>query len=451
MSIVIRMGATGAPSVLQSATAAVGKPGPGEVRLRQQAIGVNYVDTMVRDGRYPMPLPAVPGFEGAGIVEEAGPGVGLRAGERVGYYFAAGAYAGTRLVPADALVRLPDDISTERAAAFLAKGLTAWMGLRALYALRPGQTVLVQGASGGVGAILSRWAKPLGATVIGVAGSAGRLDKVKAGAHHALHAGDPEVLAKLRALAPEGVDVVYDFVGQAVLDLTLAALRDGGALVAIGAVSGPPRIEPGLLAQRGITLHAGGTPQYVTASNAADAAGELFQAMRDGWFDDLPIVAYPLAQAAQAHEDIAGRALDGLPILVPPSAETDDAVRIAETFFGHWSANRIDEALAMLADDVLYDNVPLPKISGRGDVEKFHRGFGIGSDYTLDWKIVHLAGAGNVVLNERIDTIMHRDGGRIVLPVMGTVTVEQGKISVWRDYFDLADFERQLKSIAPAA
>jgi limonene-1,2-epoxide hydrolase len=325
------------------------------------------------------------------------------------------------------------------------------MGLRAMIQLRPGQTVLVQGASGGVGAILSRWAKALGATVIGVAGNAAKLDKVRAGAQHALHAGDPEALAKLRAIAPGGVDVVFDFVGQAVLDLTLAALRDGGALLAIGAASGQARIDPALLARRGITLHAGGTPQYVNASNAAEAAGELFQAMRADWFDDLPIVPYPLAQAAQAHEDLGRRALDGLPILVPPTSGEDEAIRIADTFFGHWNANRIDAALAMLADDVLYDNVPLPKMTGRADVEKFHRGFGIGSDYALDWKVVHQAAAGNVVLNERIDTFIHRDGGRIVLPVMGTLTVEHGKISVWRDYFDLADFERQLKDIRSGA
>ncbi len=129
---------------------------------------------------------------------------------------------------------------------------------------------------------------------------------------------------------------------------------------------------------------------------------------------------------------------------------TTDAIRIAEEFFEHWNSNHIDDALAMLADDVLYDNVPLPDITGRAEVERFHRGFGVGSDFLLEWKIVHLAAAGNVVLNERVDTFIHRDGGRIVLPVMGTLTVEQGEITVWRDYFDLADFERQLKSIRQA-
>jgi len=118
-------------------------------------------------------------------------------------------------------------------------------------------------------------------------------------------------------------------------------------------------------------------------------------------------------------------------------------IRIAETFFAHWSANRIDEALGMLSEQVLYDNVPFPDIVGRDEVAKFHRGFGIGTDFTLDWKITHMAAAGNVVLNERIDIFHHRGGGSIVLPVMGTITVEHGEITVWRDYFDPAEFERQ--------
>jgi NADPH2:quinone reductase len=321
MTTIIRMQATGAPSVLLPASAAVGAPGPGQVRLRQQAVGVNYVDTMVRDGRFPVPLPAVPGFEGAGVVDAVGPGVtGLRPGQRAAYFFAAGAYAGERLVEAAALVPLPDDIDAEHAAAFLAKGLTAWMGLRALHRVQPGQRILVQGASGSVGAILARWARAMGATVIGVAGSRARLDKVRDGADHALAADDPDVLQQLRAIAPGGVDVVYDFVGQAVLGLSLAALRDGGTFVAIGAASGQPQLDPATLAQRGIVLRAGGTPQYVTPANAADAAGELFQAMRDGLFKDLPIVRYPLEQAAQVHEAIGRRALDGLAVLIPPPA-----------------------------------------------------------------------------------------------------------------------------------
>lgn len=313
MNTVIRMHATGAPSVLKTEHLEAGAPGPGEVKLRQHAIGVNHVDTMVRDGRFPMLLPAIPGFEGAGTIEAVGPGVDLRVGQRAAYFFAAGAYAGERLVPASSLVPLPDDIAQAQAAAFLTKGLTAWMGLRALLRLAPGQTVLVLGASGGVGAILSRWARALGATVIGVAGSGAKLEQVRAGAHHALHAGDPDALAKLRAIAPGGVDVVYDFVGRAVEALALGAVRDGGAIVTIGAASGQAQFAPAELARRRIRVLGGATAQHATPH----AADELFEAIRAGLFDDLPIVRYPLAQAARAHEDIAARTREGLAILLP--------------------------------------------------------------------------------------------------------------------------------------
>ncbi len=119
----------------------------------------------------------------------------------------------------------------------------------------------------------------------------------------------------------------------------------------------------------------------------------------------------------------------------------------AKTFFAHWSANRIEEALAMLADDVLYDNVPLPDISGRDNVRKFHADFGIGTAFKVDWQVTQIAASGNVVLNERIDIFTHESGGQITLPVMGTLTVENGEITVWRDYFDLASFEQQLAAI----
>jgi NADPH2:quinone reductase len=318
MTEIIRIHEHGAPGVLRRETLEVGMPGPGQVRLRQEAIGLNYVDTMLRDGRYPAPLPLVPGFEGAGIVDAVGPQVdGIRAGDRVGYFFAPDAYAAERLIDAQALIPLPADIGSERAAAFLAKGLTAWTGLRALHALRAGETILVQGASGGVGAILSRWARALGATVIGVAGSPSKLDKVRAGAHHALLAGDPGFLQKLHALAPGGVDVVYDFVGQAVLDLTLGALRDGGSLLTIGAASGQARPDPALLARRGISVRGGSTAQYVSGPALARASAELFQAMRDGLFEDLALVRYPLGDAVRAHQDIGLRRIDGLPVLVP--------------------------------------------------------------------------------------------------------------------------------------
>jgi limonene-1,2-epoxide hydrolase len=132
---------------------------------------------------------------------------------------------------------------------------------------------------------------------------------------------------------------------------------------------------------------------------------------------------------------------------IDTTASIPTAITIARTFFDHWSANRIDDALAMLAPDVLYDNVPFPDIVGRDKVRQFHTHFGIGSTLTVDWQVTHIAAADKVVLNERIDIFKHRDGGTITLPVMGTLTIDNGVITVWRDYFDPADFDRQLQGI----
>ncbi|CAM2158207.1 limonene-1,2-epoxide hydrolase (plasmid) [Pararobbsia alpina] len=126
---------------------------------------------------------------------------------------------------------------------------------------------------------------------------------------------------------------------------------------------------------------------------------------------------------------------------------SSEATRIATEFFCHWSANRIDEALAMLADDVLYDNVPFPKIVGRENVRAFHADFGIGGIFTVDWQVTQIAASADVALNERVDIFHHENGGAITLPVMGTITVKEGKITVWRDYFDPGDFDRQLAAV----
>ena len=318
MAKIVRIHEHGAPSAMRFETEDVRPLATGEVRLRQDAIGVNYVDTMVRDGRFAMPLPLVLGFEGAGVVTSIGPGVtDCSIGDRVGYFFSAGGYASERAIAAGSLIALPHDITTEQAATFLAKGLTAWMGLRALHRLGRGDVVLVQGASGGVGSILSRWAMAFGATVIGVAGSAGKLDKVRAGAHHALHSEDPRFLEEVRKIAPEGVDVVYDFVGEATFPQSVAAVRDGGMILTIGAASGRPQPDARVLEDRGIEVKGGGTPQYVNAETVAKASAELFAAIRAGTFDDLAVVCYPLAEAAQAHRDIGARNLVGIPILLP--------------------------------------------------------------------------------------------------------------------------------------
>jgi NADPH2:quinone reductase len=312
----IEMRTTGTPDVLKVVETEVGLPGAGQVRLVQTAIGINYVDVMVRKGLYPMRLPATPGFEAAGVVDAIGPGViGFTPGDRVAYFFVEGAYATASLVPAEALVRLPDDISDEVAATFLAKGLTAWMGLYALHPLKAGETALVLGASGSVGAILSRWARSLGASVIGVAGSAGKLASVAAGADHAFLADDPTLSDRVRGIAPAGVDVVYDFVGRATFPLAVACVRDGGVIATIGAASGqvPPAADQ--LRARGVQLRGGGTPQYVRGETVAVATTMLWDAIRAGLFSDLPVARYAFDRIATAHADMEARRLTGLPVL----------------------------------------------------------------------------------------------------------------------------------------
>jgi NADPH:quinone reductase len=316
MTRIVQMQSAGGPSVLQVIEKDLRAPRAGEVRLIQDAIGLNFVDTMVRKGQYPMALPAVPGFEAAGTITEVGSGVeGLSVGDRVAYFFSEGAYATERIIPTGPLVRLPADISNEIAATYLAKGGTAWMGMRGLHNLKSTDTVLVLGASGSVGAILSRWAKSLGATVIGVAGSPDKLDKVAAGATHAFHAGEPDIAAKIRAIAPDGVDVVYDFVGRATFSLGVSSVRDGGVIAAIGAASGQPAPASDVV-RRGVDVRSGGAPQYVRGPTVEIATSQLWDALRSGIFSDLETVRYPFDEIARAHDDMDNRHLSGLPVLI---------------------------------------------------------------------------------------------------------------------------------------
>lgn len=318
MTSLIRFYEYGDPSVLKLEDERVGDPAPGQVRLRHEAIGVNFVDTAFRDGTFKAPLPAVAGVEGAGIVDAVGPGVsGIAVGDRVGYFFAPGSYAEVRLVDAGVLIKLPEDISSEQSAGILAKGLTAWMAVNALHKLRAGETVLVQTASGGVGTFVAHWARALGATVIGTVASQARLKQVRQHLEHALMFDDPDFAAKVRTIAPNGVDVVYEFVGQATFASSIAAVRDGGKIVTIGAASGQPAIDHEKLAERRIQVTGGGTPQHVNGPTLSSASAELFDLVRNGILGKIELERYPLGDAARAHRDIAARRRSGLPILIP--------------------------------------------------------------------------------------------------------------------------------------
>lgn len=316
----IRIYQQGAPSVLHPETFTLETPSCDQVSVRHEAIGVNFVDTMFRDGTFNVPLPFTPGVEAAGVVEGVGPHVRhLKVGDRVGYFFAFGAYADRRVIDANTLIKLPDDISSEQAAGLLAKGLTAWALVRQVHVLRAGETVVVQGASGGVGTLLACWAQSIGATVIATVGSAEKARIVEGwGLAHVLRSDEPELAERIKvANGGAGVDVVYDLVGQATLAASVSALRDGGHLVHAGNASGAGVADMASLAGRSIRYVRPSTPQYVNAQNQDMAAAELFERFRAGALGALTLSRYRLEDATLAHQAIAARTHSGSILLIP--------------------------------------------------------------------------------------------------------------------------------------
>jgi NADPH2:quinone reductase len=320
----VRIYEAGAPGVLryEQRAADIGLPGSEQVRLRQEAIGLNFVDTMFRDGTIPVDLPFDIGVEGAGVVEAVGPGVaGLKVGDRAAYFFSLGAYADVRLIDASVLVKLPDDIPTRISAALMAKGLTSWMLLKYAHVLQSGEVVLVNGAAGGVGSLLSSWAKALGAVVIATIGSSNKTASVRdRGIDHVLEIGDPEFDAKVSAITGgRGVDVVYDMVGRASFRQSVQALRDGGDFIHLGSASGVPDAqdkEP--LTARSIRYLQPITGQYVKDRQILEqASADLFAAYRSGVFGEIKPITYALADVVRAHEDIAARRITGSAVLLP--------------------------------------------------------------------------------------------------------------------------------------
>ncbi len=320
----VRIYEQGAPSALryESLPSTIGAPGLGQVRLRHDAVGLNFVDTMFRNGTFGVSLPFDMGVEGAGVVEAVGPGVeNLQVGDRVAYFFSFGAYSDVRLIDADVLIKLPEDISTRTAAALVTKGLTAWMLLKKVHIVQPGKYVLVQGAAGGVGSLVASWAKSLGATVIAGVGSPSKVASVKKqGIEHVLLNDDPEFAQKVAAITNgRGVDVAYEFVGKSTFRQSVSALRDGGTMAHVGSASGAPaQIDMLPIPARSIRYVQPSTSQYVNDRNSLDAAScELFEAHRNKVFGEVSATAYALADVVQAHEDIAARRITGSAILIP--------------------------------------------------------------------------------------------------------------------------------------
>ena len=299
----------------------VGEPGPGQVRLRQEAVGLNYIDVYHRTGLYPQQLPFTPGVEGAGIVEAVGDGVDwLKIGDRVAYAGPIGSYAEERLIAADKLVKLPDSISTEQAAAMMLQGMTAHMLLRSVHKVKPGETILIHAAAGGVGLIVCQWAKALGATVIGTVGSDAKAELARAhGCDHPIVYSRQDFAAEVdRITAGAKLPVVYDSIGKDTFDRSLDCLAPKGLMVTFGNASGPVApFEPGLLARKGSLFLTRPTLFTYTATRAGleQAASDLFDVVASGKVKVEIKQRFPLKDAADAHRALEARQTSGSTVL----------------------------------------------------------------------------------------------------------------------------------------
>ena len=320
----VRIHEVGGPEVLRWEEVSVAAPGPGEVRLRQTAVGLNYIDTYHRTGLYKVPvLPAVLGVEGAGVVEAVGPGVTtLREGDRVAYAGPLGGYAEARLIAADRLVLLPEWLDSIQAAAMMLQGMTAEFLLRRVYRVEAGDTVLVQAAAGGVGLLLCQWARALGATVIGTVSSEEKAELARRhGAHHAILYSRENFVERVRELTGgAGVAVVYDGVGQSTFLGGLDCLRPRGLMVSFGQASGAiPPFDPALLGAKG-SLYLTRPSLFTYTASRADleaSASALFEAVRTGALVIEVNQSFPLSEAAAAHRALEGRATTGATVLLP--------------------------------------------------------------------------------------------------------------------------------------
>ena len=322
MTHAIRIHQTGGPEVLQWEAVQVGKPGPGEIRLRQAAAGLNYIDVYHRTGAYPVQTPATPGMESAGVVEEVGAGVTeMKVGDRVAYASAPmGAYAEARLMPADRVVKVPDGISDVQAASMMLKGMTAQYLLRRTYRVKAGDTILVHAAAGGVGLILCQWAKHLGATVIGTVGSEEKAALARANgcAHTVIYTREDFQSRVMEITGGKKVPVVYDSVGKDTFARSLDCLQPMGMMVLYGAASGPvPPFDLGQLAAKGSLFITRPTLFVYTAKreDLVASATELFDLVLHGAVKLHVNQTYALKDAAQAHRDLEARKTTGSTVL----------------------------------------------------------------------------------------------------------------------------------------
>ena len=317
----IRVHEAGGPEVLQWQEVEVGAPGPGQVRLRQEAAGLNFIDVYHRTGLYKQEYPFTPGVEGAGVIETIGPDVAnLSVGDRVAYGGPIGGYAEVRLIPAGRLVKLPDAISFEQAAAMMLQGMTAEMLMRRVHEVRAGETILVHAAAGGVGLILCQWAKALGATVIGTVGSDEKAELVRAhGCDHPIVYTRQDFVAEVaRITGGDKVPVVYDGVGRDTFMKSLDCLARRGLMVSFGNASGPVDPFPAtILAQKGsLFLTRPTLYDYTLAPDELQqAARTLFAVVESGKVKIEVKQRFPLRDAADAHRALESRKTSGSTIL----------------------------------------------------------------------------------------------------------------------------------------
>jgi NADPH2:quinone reductase len=311
----------GGPEALVWDEVEVGEPGPGQAKIRQAAAGLNFIDVYHRTGLYPQQMPFTPGVEGAGPVERVGEGVtNVMPGDRVAYAGPLGGYSEERLIDGDKLVKLPDDIAFDQAAAMMLQGMTARMLLRSVYSVKSGDTILVQAAAGGVGLILCQWASALGATVIGTVSTEEKAELARAhGCAHPILYTKQDFAAEVDKLtAGQKLPVVYDSVGKATFMKSLDCLRPRGLMVSFGNASGPvDPISPLILSQKGSLFLTRPTLFHYIATRPEleDAANDLFDVVRSGKVKIEVKQRFALKDAAEAHRALEARKTTGSTIL----------------------------------------------------------------------------------------------------------------------------------------
>ncbi len=325
MEKAVRFHQTGGPEVLRLEDVTVGEPGPGEVRLRHVAVGLNFADTYFRNGTYPIPLPAGMGVEAAGVVEAVGPGVtNVAVGDKVtytGFLNTLGAYSTARIIGAAPLIKLPEGIECDTAAAMTMRGLTSAYLMRRIYDFKAGDTLLLHAAAGGVGLIVSQWARLLGIRVIGTVSTEEKAAVARAhGCAEIINYSHEDVAKRARELTNgTGVDVVFDSVGKSTFNASLDSLKRRGLMVCVGTASGPIEgFNPQILAMKGsLYLTRPALADYIAdPAEKAELAGEIFGHVAAGRIKIEINQRYTLGDAVQAHRDLESRKTTGSSVFI---------------------------------------------------------------------------------------------------------------------------------------